>query len=89
MRHGLRLGVIAIPHTFNGRLAFNSHVHTMVTEGGLNESSDIWVSRVYYDRDRLMKAWWSGPGRVPWNFRQLRGFSEEVRRRGLNPWWYV
>jgi hypothetical protein len=61
VRHGLRLGVIAIPHTFNGRLAFNSHVHTMVTEGGLNESSDIWVSRVYYDRDRLMKAWWSGP----------------------------
>lgn len=57
VRHGLRLGVIAIPHTFNGRLAFNSHVHTLVTEGGLNESSDIWISRVYYDRDRLMKAW--------------------------------
>lgn len=44
VRHGLHLGVIAIPHTFNGRLAFNSHVHTMVTDGGLNESSDIWVS---------------------------------------------
>ena len=57
VRHGLRLGVIAIPHTFNGRLEFNSHVHTMVTEGGLNESSDIWVSRVYCDRDGLMKAW--------------------------------
>lgn len=24
-------------------------------------------------------------GRVPWNFQQLRGFSEEMRRRGLVP----
>ena len=26
-----------------------------------------------------------GSGRVPWNFQQLRGFSEEMRRRGLQP----
>ncbi len=26
-----------------------------------------------------------GTGRVPWNFQQLRGFSEEMRRRGLHP----
>jgi Putative transposase len=39
-----RVGVIAILHTFNGRLEFNSHVHTMVTGGGLSESSDIWAS---------------------------------------------
>jgi hypothetical protein len=31
-RYGLRVGVIAILHTFNGKLEFNSHVHTMVTE---------------------------------------------------------
>ena len=29
-KYGLRVGVIAILHTFNGRLEFNSHVHTMV-----------------------------------------------------------
>jgi hypothetical protein len=57
VRHGLRVGVIAILHTFNGRLKFNSHVHTMVTGGGWHESSGTWVPRVYYDRDRLMKAW--------------------------------
>jgi Putative transposase/Transposase zinc-binding domain len=57
VRHGLRVGVIAILHTFNGRLEFNSHVHTMVTGGGLRGSQDIWAPRVYYDRDRLMKAW--------------------------------
>jgi GntR family transcriptional regulator len=26
-----------------------------------------------------------GPGYVPWDFQQLRGFSEEMRRRGLVP----
>ena len=49
------VGVIAILHTFNGRLEFNSHVHTMVTGGGLY--GDTWMSCVYYDRDPLMKAW--------------------------------
>jgi hypothetical protein len=56
-KYGLRVGVIAILHTFNGKLEFNSHVHTMVTAGGLHGSSNIWVSSVYYDRDALMAAW--------------------------------
>ena len=56
-KYGLRVGVIAILHTFNGQLEFNSHVHTMVTGGGLYGSSDTWVSRVYYERDLLMEAW--------------------------------
>jgi Putative transposase len=57
VKHGLRVGVIAILHTSNGKLDFNSHVHTMVTGGGLHGVSDIWVSRVYYDRDFLMRSW--------------------------------
>jgi hypothetical protein len=56
-KYGVRVGVIAILHTFNGKLEFNSHVHTMVTGGGLHESSNSWVSCAYYDRDSLMKAW--------------------------------
>jgi Putative transposase/Transposase zinc-binding domain len=56
-KYGLRVGVIAILHTFNGQLEFNSHVHTMVTGGGLYWSSGTWVSRVYYDRDQLMESW--------------------------------
>ncbi len=56
-KNGLRVGVIAILHTFNGELKFNSHVHTMVTGGGLRGSRDSWVSSVYYDRDALMKSW--------------------------------
>jgi hypothetical protein len=56
-KYGLRVGVIAVPHTFNGKLEFNSHIHTMVTGGGLDGSSDGWVSRVFYERDPLMEAW--------------------------------
>src|SRR5438128_11182558 len=51
--YSLRVGVIAILHTFNGQLEFNSHVHTMVTAGGLSVYSETWVSSIHYDRDLL------------------------------------
>jgi hypothetical protein len=57
-RHNLRVGVISVLHTFNGKLEFNSHVHTLVTGGGLRGS--IWVDRVYYNRDNLTDAWRRG-----------------------------
>ena len=56
-RYGLRVGVVAVLHTFNGKLEFNSHVHTMVSGGGLRASSGTWVPRAYYKRDELMKVW--------------------------------
>ncbi|MGA2003654.1 MAG: transposase zinc-binding domain-containing protein [Terriglobales bacterium] len=31
-KYGLRVGVVAILHTFNGKLEFNSHVHTTLGE---------------------------------------------------------
>jgi hypothetical protein len=57
VKYGLRVGVIALLHTFNGQMTFNSHVHTMVTEGGLHASSGTWVSSVYYDQGHLMRSW--------------------------------
>lgn len=54
-RSGLRVGVIAILHTFNGKLEFNSHVHTMVTAGGLHHSS--WEPSFYYQREFLLESW--------------------------------
>ena len=48
---------MAILHTFNGKLGFNSHVHTMVTAGGLYGFSGSWVQRVYYERDGLLEIW--------------------------------
>ena len=55
-KHGLRIGVIAIPHTFNGRLEFNSHVHTMISAGGLQGKAS-WVQSIYYDCDCLTDYW--------------------------------
>ena len=56
-RYGLRVGVMAILHTFNGKLEFNSHMHTMVTGGGLPNSSEVWVPGILYERDTLMRSW--------------------------------
>jgi Putative transposase/Transposase zinc-binding domain len=56
-RHGMRVGVIAILHTFNGRLGFNSHVHTMSTAGGLHDSYEVWARDTLYDKDALMRSW--------------------------------
>ena len=56
-KHGLRTGVIAFLHTFNGELKFNSHVHTMATSGGWRISSGSWVRSVYYHRNILMRLW--------------------------------
>lgn len=56
-KHGLRAGIIAFLHTFNGKLKFNSHVHTMATAGGWRISSGSWVRSVYYHRDMLMRLW--------------------------------
>ena len=58
-KFGLRVGVIAIPHTFNGKLEFNSHVHVMVTAGGL-ETSGGWIPSVYYDVGALTCYWRRG-----------------------------
>ena len=58
-KHGLRVGVMSILQTFNGRLEFNSHVHTLVTSGGL-QGSGQWISSVFYHNDSLMKAWRNG-----------------------------
>jgi hypothetical protein len=48
---------MAILHTFNGKLVFNSHVHTMVTGGGLHNSPEVWGSGILYDKDALMRSW--------------------------------
>jgi hypothetical protein len=56
-RSGVRVGVVSILHTFNGKLEFNSHVHTMVTAGGLRRSSASWERSLYLQRERLLQSW--------------------------------
>ena len=38
LKYGVRLLIMVIPHTFGGRLNFNSHLHVLVSAGGLQES---------------------------------------------------
>lgn len=58
-RFGVRVGVIAILHTFNSRLGFNAHVHIMVTSAGLDPSGN-WHNRVYFDVQPLTHYWRKG-----------------------------
>ena len=56
-RHGMQVGIITFPQTFNGRLEFNPHIHTMVMAGGLHASSGSWKPSFYYDGDWLLRFW--------------------------------
>ena len=95
-KFGVAVGVIAIPHTFNGRLEFNAHVHVMVTAGGLKTSGD-WVPSVYYDIDSLTRYWRKGvirllraglrAGRLITEL-PAQAFEEQLNHQE-NRWWSV
>jgi hypothetical protein len=50
---------MVVPHTFGGRLNFNSHLHILVSAGGLYESEGRWVDGLIFDehKDKLMHMW--------------------------------
>lgn len=57
LKHGVRVLIMVIPHTFGGRLNFNSHLHILVSAGGLQESEGRWITRLVFDKDKLMNMW--------------------------------
>jgi hypothetical protein len=61
IKRGVRAAIMAIPHTFGGRLNFNSHLHILVSAGGLQESDGQWVNTSVFDRakdkHKLMYMW--------------------------------
>jgi hypothetical protein len=57
MKHGARAIIMAVPHTFGGDLKFNSHVHLLVSAGGLHEADGRWIPRVPFNKDALMRMW--------------------------------
>ncbi len=56
-RYGVRGLVIVVPHTFGRRLNFNSHLHTLVSAGGLRNSDGRWVPNLQFDQGTLMRMW--------------------------------
>jgi hypothetical protein len=56
-RHGVRLIIVVVLHTFARDLNFNCHLHILVSGGGLQESQDRWIPSLYYPRDILWQKW--------------------------------
>ena len=57
LKYGVRLLIMVIPHTFGARLNFNSHLHILVSAGGLQESEGCWVTSLVFDEEKLMHMW--------------------------------
>lgn len=56
-KYGVRVLILAVPHTFGRHLNFNAHLHVMVSAGGLKESQACWTPSLHFDRRRLMHMW--------------------------------
>jgi hypothetical protein len=57
LKYGARVLIMVIPHTFGSRLNFNSHLHILVSAGGLKDSEGRWMNRLYFDKKKLMHMW--------------------------------
>ncbi len=57
IRHSVRGLVMVVPHTFGRRLNFNSHLHTLISAGGLRESDNSWVVVRVFNKEALMRMW--------------------------------
>lgn len=57
LKYGVRLLISVIPHTFGGRLNFNSHLHILVSAGGLKDSEGVWINHLHFDKKKLMHMW--------------------------------
>jgi hypothetical protein len=56
-RYGVCVLIMVVPHTFGARLNFNSHLHILVSTGGLRESAGRWISQLRFNKRALMAMW--------------------------------
>jgi hypothetical protein len=56
-RYGVRVLIIVVPHTFGGDLKFNTHLHILVSAGGLSESESRWVPHIPLHKETMMRMW--------------------------------
>jgi hypothetical protein len=59
LKYGVRVSIMVVPHTFGGKLNFNSHLHILVSAGGLYEAEGRWVGNLIFNehKDKLMHMW--------------------------------
>jgi hypothetical protein len=42
-QHDMRMGIVTVIHTFGGDLKWHTHIHLLVTEGGLSLDGQRWI----------------------------------------------
>jgi hypothetical protein len=57
MKYGARALIMVIPHTFGGDLKFNTHLHILISAGGLEKSTGRWIPRLDLNKKALMNMW--------------------------------
>ena len=57
MKHGITPLILVVPHTFGGDLKFNTHLHILVSTGGVRESSGCWISDLSLNKAAIMRMW--------------------------------
>jgi hypothetical protein len=73
-RYGAKVMIMVVQHTFGRKLNFNSHLHIMVSSGGLRESDNRWVHPLVYDKKAIERNW---------RFAVILYLSEAARARVL------
>jgi hypothetical protein len=49
--------IMVVQHTFGRHLNFNTHLHLMVSAGGLRESDGRWIAPRHLNRNAIMRVW--------------------------------
>jgi hypothetical protein len=56
-KHGAKLLLAVIPHTFGRDLKFNCHLHILASQGGLSSDESSWLSYLPLNMKAIMKMW--------------------------------
>jgi len=59
-KHGVSVYVFVVPHTFSRNLGFNSHLHVLVSDGGLRVSDSTWIPALGVNENAVMRIWKQG-----------------------------
>jgi hypothetical protein len=56
-KYGYTPGIVMVQHTFGSALNFNTHIHLLVTEGGLSLDRTRWITNDFLPWDMLKVRW--------------------------------
>lgn len=57
MKYGAKALIIIVPHTFGGDLKFYCHLHILISNGGIEESTERWIPKLHLDKRTLSRMW--------------------------------